>query len=226
MQPARALPPAPTGVTRRSSSDQAIRYIRRLVFDGVLRPGDRVPQDQVAQTLGLSRIPVREALIALERDGWVTIELHRGAFINAISASTVQDHYELYGMIYGFAARRALSRGASDFPERLAKVADSLRRSQDPLEMSTLSVDFHNIVMDEAHNRRIGVLVRGLSALVPGAFFVEVPDAIAEQKRGISAITRAVRARDPDRVAEAYSKVMRQMGDRVVEVFERRGLFG
>jgi DNA-binding GntR family transcriptional regulator len=65
--------------TRLSSGDQAALYIRRLIFDGDLRPGTRVPQDEIAQTLGVSRIPVREALIALEREGWVTIELHRGA---------------------------------------------------------------------------------------------------------------------------------------------------
>jgi len=52
-----------------SSGDQAALYIRRLMFDGDLRPGTRVPQDEIAQALGVSRIPVREALIALEREG-------------------------------------------------------------------------------------------------------------------------------------------------------------
>ena len=77
--------------TRLSSGDQAALYIRRLIFDGDLRPGTRVPQDEIAQTLGVSRIPVREALIALEREGWVTIELHRGAFINALDEDAVRE---------------------------------------------------------------------------------------------------------------------------------------
>ena len=63
----------------------------------------RVPQDAIAQDLGVSRIPVREALIVLEREGWVTNEMHRGAFINALDEPTVHDHYELFGLIYGFA---------------------------------------------------------------------------------------------------------------------------
>jgi len=50
------------------------------MFDGTLGPGEKIPQDDVAGVLGISRIPVREALIALEREGRVTIELHRGAF--------------------------------------------------------------------------------------------------------------------------------------------------
>src|SRR5438552_1306263 len=78
-------------VGRRSSGEQAAAYTRRLIFEGELRPGDRVPQHDVAEALALSRIPVREALIALEREGWVTIELNRGAFINALDADAVRD---------------------------------------------------------------------------------------------------------------------------------------
>jgi DNA-binding GntR family transcriptional regulator len=223
---AKILPPADREGVRQSSGDQAARYIRRLIFDGALRPGDRVPQDLVAQTLGISRIPVREALIALEREGWLTIELHRGAFINAISPAVVRDHYELHGLIYGFAARRALSRGAPDFAERLGKVADALVAATDLREIGTLSAQFHRTVLEEAHNRRIATLLRGLSAMVPGHFFVEVPEAVAPQKRGVTAIARAVKAADPDRVTAAYLKEMRQVGETVVRLFEARGLFG
>ena len=110
----RPLPPADAGVVRRSSGEQAALHIRGLIFGGELRPGDRVPQDDIARTLGISRIPVREALIALEREGWVRIEMHRGAFISAIDAQVVRDHYELYGLVYGFAARRAFGRDDHD----------------------------------------------------------------------------------------------------------------
>src|SRR3982074_3512046 len=97
-------------LVRTSSGDGAALYIRRLIFDGELRPGERVPQDEVANALGISRIPIREALIALEREGWGTIEMHRGAYINALDADWVRDNYELFGLIYGFAAQRALAR--------------------------------------------------------------------------------------------------------------------
>ena len=93
--PARNIPP------RLTSGEQAALYIRRLVFDGDLKPGDRVPQDVVAAALGMSRIPVREALIALEREGWVTIETHRGAFVNGFDRQAVRDHYALFALIYG-----------------------------------------------------------------------------------------------------------------------------
>jgi len=219
------LPPADTGVIRRSTGEQAALYIRRLIFDGVLRPGARVQQDEIAQTLGISRIPIREALIALEREGWVTIKIHRGAFICAMDAQTVRDHYELYGMIYGFAARRAFGREDDGLIKRLASIEGLIAASEDPVAIGRLSVEFHAAVVEAAHSPRIKVVLRAMSALVPGEFFSEVPDAIDVQKRGTAAILRAGRRGDTDRVAEEYLRVMRRVGDKVVEVFDKRGLF-
>ncbi|HUS60753.1 MAG TPA: GntR family transcriptional regulator, partial [Acidimicrobiales bacterium] len=63
----RSLPSPVESVRRRSSGAHAADYIRRLIFEGELRQGERVPQDEIADALSLSRIPVREGLIALER---------------------------------------------------------------------------------------------------------------------------------------------------------------
>ena len=210
---------------RLSSGDHAALHIRRLIFDGELRPGVRVPQDEIAQTLGISRIPVREALIALEREGWVTIEMHRGAFVNAIDADAVRDHYELLGLVHGFAATRALRRDGRALAERLDGIARRLAASGDPVELEDLSTRFLSATVDAAHSPRIKVVLRAMSALVPGQFFAEVPAAAEVQRRGVAAIMRAVRHEDATRVAEEYLRMMRRVGDKVVEVFEARGLF-
>jgi DNA-binding GntR family transcriptional regulator len=216
----RVLPP---GEGRKSSADITARYIRRLIFDGELRPGERVPQDQIAETLGISRIPVREALIALEREGWVRIELHRGVFVTPIDEQTVRDHYELYGLVYGFAARRALGRDGD--LDTLVGIERRIQVFSDAVELGQLSVEFHHTVVREARSPRIEVVLRAISALVPGQFFVEVPSAIEIQKKGTAAILRAVRRGDPDRAADEYLRVMRRLGDQVVEVFKARKLF-
>ena len=210
---------------RRSSGEHAALYIRRLIFDGELRPGARVPQDEIAQTLGISRIPVREALIALEREGWVTIEMHRGAFINAIDADAVRDHYELYGLIYAFAAKRALSRHEPGLLDRLGGIERRIVATDDPVELGRLSVEFHATVVEAAHSPRVKLVLRAVSALVPGEFFAEVPGSAEVQKRGLPAVMRAARRGDEERVAEEYVRLMRRMGDKVVALFKGRGLF-
>jgi DNA-binding GntR family transcriptional regulator len=212
-------------MVRMSASEQAALYIRRLIFDGQLRPGHRVPQDEIARNLGMSRIPIREALIALAREGWVTIEMNRGAFINALDAQAVHDTYELFGMIYGFAARRALTRGVSDLGSRLNDLAKQMSSTEDPATLGQLTIQFHAAIVEAAGSPRINVLLRAMSGMLPGEFFSMVPSAIELEKRGLIAIARAMKSGDADRAAQQYARMMNRVGDQVVQVFEEHGLF-
>jgi DNA-binding GntR family transcriptional regulator len=212
-------------LVRSSSGEQIASHIRWLIFDGSLRPGMRVPQDVIAKNLGVSRIPVREALIVLEREGWVTIEMHRGAFINALDEQAVHDHYELFGLIYGFAARRALARSAEGLADRLAALQSQFANATEPDDLKQLSIAFHGAVVEAAASPRINVPLRAMSALVPGSFFASVPGAIEVEKRGLAAIVRAIQKDDGEKASADYLKMMRAVGDAVVLLFKERNLF-
>jgi DNA-binding GntR family transcriptional regulator len=220
----RALPAPDEQLRRRSSGDRAALYIRRLIFDGELRPGTRVPQDEVAKNMGISRIPVREALIALEREGWVTIEMHRGAFVNALDEQAVRDHYGLYGLTYGFAVERAVERAGVGLADQLGEIEGSLAQADDPETIWKLTVAFHSVVVEATHSPRIKVVLRAMSAIIPGNFFELVPGATETEKHGIAAVARAVRAGDGTDASHQYMEMMRQVGDHVVEVLQARGL--
>src|SRR5947208_6030946 len=144
---------------RRTSGEQAALYIRKLIFDGHLHAGERVHQDDVARALGISRIPVREALISLEREGWVTIEPNRGAFVTALDEQAVRDHYELYGLIFGFAARRALARRPEGLGDQLVKLAGAINRTDDPEDLQRLVIEFHAAISAAARSPRINVVL-------------------------------------------------------------------
>ncbi|MGO9877606.1 MAG: GntR family transcriptional regulator [Acidimicrobiia bacterium] len=210
---------------RRSSGEVAALYVRKLIFDGYLRPGARVHQDDVAQALGISRIPVREALIALEQQGWVTIEPNRGAFVAPLDEQAVRDHYELYGLVYGFAAKKALERSDGALGEKLVQLADDYASATDPAEAQRIALAFHAAVISAACSPRVNVLVRALSALVPGDFYELVPNAKELQRPGFSAVAGACRSSDGERAADEYAAMMREVGGEVVRLFHRRGLF-
>ena len=210
---------------RRSRGEAAALYIRKLIFDGYLRPGSRVHQDDVARALGISRIPVREALIALEQQGWVTIEPNRGAFVAPLDEQAVRDHYELYGLVYGFAAKKALARSAGVLGEKLTQLAGDYAATSDPAEAQRIALAFHAAVIDAACSPRVNVLVRALSALVPGDFYELVPEAKERQRPGFSAVARACRRGDGERAADEYAKMMRGVGAEVTRLFRTRGLF-
>jgi hypothetical protein len=117
---------------RRSSGDLVAVHIRSLIFNGELRQGDRMRQDEIARRLGVSRIPVREAIIALDREGWLTITPHRGAFVHGLDEDALRDHYELLGLVYGLAARRATERATDDGLKRLRDAQQQLAAADAP----------------------------------------------------------------------------------------------
>jgi len=196
-----------------------------MIFDGDLRPGERVPQDDVAAMLGISRIPVREALIALEREGWVTIEMHRGAFVNALDARSVRDNYELFGLVYGFAAQRAIARSGPELLERLTELKRAADATSDPVEFGAYASAFQATVVDAAQSPKVKVVLRAMSAMVPGDFFALVPEAATVWRRGFASVLKAFQRGDADAVAGEFQRTMRRIGEKVVAVFQERGLF-
>jgi DNA-binding GntR family transcriptional regulator len=220
-----SLPPPGENMVRRSSGEQVALYLRRLIFDGRLRQGDRVPQDEIARTLGISRIPVREALLSLEREGWITIKPHRGAFIGSLDEAAVRDHYVLYGLIYGFAARRATERCTPELVAGLAAACAALDGETDPAVVGRLNRDFDRLILESASSPRLRAVLRAMVGIVPGNFFELVPGSIEVERAGTRAVLAAVRDRDADRAAEEYAVMLRRQGDLVVELFTSRDLF-
>jgi DNA-binding GntR family transcriptional regulator len=210
---------------RRTTGEQVARYIRSLVFEGELRPGRRIPQDEIATTLGVSRIPVREAIIALEREGLVTIEPHRGAFVNLITPDTIRDQYELYGLAFGLATRRAAERGGDSFVDELRAIHTRLVAATDPDDFSARNLEFLGLIVDAAGSPRVRAVLRVLSGLVPGNFFAQIPGAIETQRTGTTAMVRSVRKNGGDAAAEACLVMMRCQGDAVIKLLDSRGFF-
>lgn len=80
---------------------------------GRFLPGERLTETKIATDAGVSRTPVREALRWLERDGVVTIEKHKGASVNRLTAQRVSDIYEFRARLEGFAANLAAERSTA-----------------------------------------------------------------------------------------------------------------
>jgi DNA-binding GntR family transcriptional regulator len=210
---------------RRSSGDQVAAHIRRMVFEGELRPGDRVRQDDIAAQLGVSRIPVREAIIALDREGWVTIEPHRGAYVHGVDADYVRDHYELFGVIFGLTARRVVERADDAEMAGVLAAAKAVVDAADPSTLNAANTAFLQSLHQVAAAARLRSLARVMTSIVPGNFFAEVPGAVDVQRKGIAAVARAMKARNADKAVAEFATMLRRQGDLVVRLLDERGLF-
>jgi DNA-binding GntR family transcriptional regulator len=139
-------PAATTRMDRTLSPvDRAYNYILDGILSGTLTPGMRIPTEKVAETLGISRMPVRDALRRLEGDGAVTIFANRGASIAAYSKDQVVELMEMRAALEGLAARLALANfGAAELDE-LDHLKRRMERSSSDLgRWMQHHDDFHN----------------------------------------------------------------------------------
>ncbi|TLY99187.1 MAG: GntR family transcriptional regulator [Gammaproteobacteria bacterium] len=92
---------------------RAIVRIREMILRGELGPGERVAEAPLAELLGMSRTPVRQALPVLAQEGLLTEHQTRGYVVRGFSTADVLDAIDLRGVLEGLAARRVAERGAS-----------------------------------------------------------------------------------------------------------------
>jgi DNA-binding transcriptional regulator YhcF (GntR family) len=117
-----ASPPVGESGNRR---EEIAAYLRSEIFSGRLRPGAKVDQDAVAAAMGTSRIPVREALVILERDALVVWSPFRGTFVADVTEQDVRDHFALLAGVGKVILKRL--RANSD-PSMMQHVVDAIDR--------------------------------------------------------------------------------------------------
>jgi DNA-binding GntR family transcriptional regulator len=172
-------------------------------------------------------VPVREAVIALDREGWVMIQPHRGAFVVGLDENSTRDHYELLGRVYGYGAHRAAERATPEQLAALTAVHRKLQAASDPHEFSELNLEFMRRLVGVAASRRVSSTVRLMAVnIVPGDFFAGVPDAIRIHKRHLRSVMKALKAGDGESAEREVISMLRQEADLVVDLLTKRGVIG
>jgi DNA-binding GntR family transcriptional regulator len=209
---------------RRTMSADVAEHIRSMIFDGRLKPEQRVPQDAIAAELGVSRLPVREALIALEADGLVASEPHRGTFVVPIRSEDIADHYRIYGMAQGLAATGAVRRITEPVLDRLEHLHEQMCASDDRDLLHDLNWEFHALINKTGGSRRTLSVLRQLSHNLPREVY-DLPAAASPQaNRGHARIIAALRAGDAAEADRANREHVEQEGDQVVAALKRKGI--
>lgn len=163
--------PVRPGPVRPNLKDAIADHVRSQILSGALRPGDRIPQDSIAETLSVSRLPVREALIALEAEGLIVNEPRRGSYVARLKAADVVDHFMVVGLLSGVAAERAAGRLSPAQLDELDRLCDAMEAEPDPARQEELNGRFHAIINRAGSSLRLRSLLRGLSQSIPSNFF-------------------------------------------------------
>jgi DNA-binding GntR family transcriptional regulator len=191
-----------------TSAQHAVEGLRRALVSGELAPGDRVRQEELAESLGVSLAPVREALAILEREGQVTYLPRRGYFVTELEIGDVQEIYELRALLEERAARRALpllDEDAIGRVELAARECVAAAAAGDVAAELAANRRFHFGVLsspDQVHTLR---LIRLLwdSTETYRALYYNSPQAREESAEAHERILAAIHARDADALVAA-----------------------
>jgi DNA-binding GntR family transcriptional regulator len=156
------LNPVGTGQTL---TDRVYLTVKEAILDLKFRPGSPLVEDDLARQLGTSKTPVRDALLALERDGLVTKIAYKGTYVSEVSLKDATEIFELRAVLEGLAARLATpALTAQDLAEagRLLDAADEARERGDAEAASTYGARFHQLMHENADNGRLKPILEKL----------------------------------------------------------------
>src|SRR5215211_5453414 len=125
--PSRPAPVVP--IQRQTIASMTVEALRERILRGDYPEGEPLRQDALADELGVSRIPVREALRQLEAEGLVTFNPHRGAVVSTLSLSEIDELFELRADIETDLLRRAIPKTTAEQLERATDVLDEFERA-------------------------------------------------------------------------------------------------
>jgi DNA-binding GntR family transcriptional regulator len=145
--------------TRRVLADEVTDDLRDAIVSHELEPGRKLTEDELAAQLGVSRGPVREALMRLEREGLVVIERHRGATIASWNRQDIEEIYSLRGALeelaLEWACKNATSADIAEMEDILKEYSALSDKQRTPKEVSRIDLDFHSALFRAAHHERL-----------------------------------------------------------------------
>jgi DNA-binding GntR family transcriptional regulator len=218
--------------SRRLLRDLAYDRIKAWVLTGEFLPEQFLGEQTLAERLGVSRSPVREALANLQRDGLVDLVAHRGAFIRWPSPGDVEERFDIRIAIETLALRRAFPKLTG---EVLQPLLDRVRRQRESVatasyrDIEQLSIDVHMAVLEAAGNQRIIALTHQLreqvyiaSTLYRNADGTVNVGRVRQVQDDHEAMLVALLARDLDGALRALETHLVRTKEMVIEAVQER----
>lgn len=138
--------------------ESILETIRDAIMTGILKPGEKVAEPELAERFGISRTPIREAFRQLESEGYLTVIPRKGAVVASFSQKDVEEFYAIKSILEGYAARRACEYLTTREIDKLQTINDKLRHLADESDIKhffKIHNDFHELFIKAANNEKL-----------------------------------------------------------------------
>lgn len=218
--------PAARRLHRRTLSSAVTDELRDLILQGELRAGERLNQEALAARLGVSTMPVREALLRLMHEGFVESTPSRTFRVLPIGRDDIADMYWVHGMLVAELARRAAVRMSRDELEALwahQRLLEKALAAHDLEQMNRQSWLFHRALNYAARAPKLLGVLKSILAYLPTHFYPKVTAWQEAVREGHARILAALNEHDPQSAGQAAEQHIREIGDLLIGFFLEAG---
>jgi DNA-binding GntR family transcriptional regulator len=150
-------------IKHRTLDSFVVDELRDRIVSGAMAAGTKIDQQALAEELGVSRMPVREALRRLSAEGFVELISHRGAVVAEFSHDEIIEIYEMRGVLQGLASRLALPHYTDEHVSELEKILARLDATKDMTEWIDLHRVFHERIETPSGAQHVLTLIERLT---------------------------------------------------------------
>ena len=165
-------------VKRQPIATQVYEAVREAIFRGDMAPGSHLSEVDLSEQLGVSRAPIREALLQLEAEGIVELVPNKGAFVRGLSYKEVEEIYTTRSLLEGYAAALAAEHASPADINKIIKAAETAIQMAGTGDLwKTLDADFnfHRIVWNVSGHSLIESILEKLESQIRAFMVVQAP---------------------------------------------------
>lgn len=192
--------------------------LRNDILNGVYKPGDSLIEMKLAEELGVSRTPIREAIRQLELEGLVSSVPNKGVFVEGVTEQDVNDIYEIRKLIEGLAVRWATEKMTDEELKELKDTLDLMEFytiKDEPDKVSEMDTRFHDIIFESCDSKPLRSVLTHLHHFIQRARLVSIKvsgraeNALKEHRE----IYESIAAKDADAAERAVQKHIQSAGE-------------
>lgn len=218
--------PAPRPLRRRTLAVEVAETLRDMILTGELTADAKMTQDELARLLGVSTMPVREALLRLAAEGFVDVSPSRSFSVVPTTREDIDDVFWMHATLAAELAERACGKADDALGARLheleAQFAES-KRAGDAARMGQTNWEFHRAINVAAGSPKLLLVLRSTLRFIPQGFYALVPEWAGASERGHEAILDAFDGRDCDAAGRAAFAHVQEAGELLIRFFTERG---
>ncbi|MBT2679240.1 GntR family transcriptional regulator [Bacillus sp. ISL-35] len=197
--------------------------IREAIIRGDFKPGERLKQSDLAEKMGVSRMPIREAFRKLESEGLIIMEPHKGAVVKSISIEDIKEIYALRSELEKMAVHQSVNLLTEEDIEQLSFLVSEMENANDADTFVQYNIDFHRLLVKrckwERLNSFIGTLWNGLPQQTPHLLTGQIETSNSEHRK----ILEAVINKDNETAAKLISEHIYRTGEKLIESLKNEG---